>query len=572
MCGQPDPSVPSARHGGNVTRVTRRRTSTVVAFAAIAVAWALPMQSVGCPQNAHYAGTRAIANGVPYIDEWAEQTCDLVRSGDHYYAAKGPALDFWSAPWYLLLDAAGAVPADRNVGRGYPEAMVGVELRSIWQINLWAVVLPAVVLLLLVRRVADALEPGTGLAVAALLGLGTLVFPFATLLFAHVPAAMLLFAGFSLLFFGRSPLLAGACAGLAVATDLPFALPATLVGLYAAVRTPHVRRLAEYGAGGAIGLLPVWVFGVWAFGNPLQLGYSGTPGQGKAGGWESAGFFGQTLPSLHDLVALLASQRGLLVVTPVVALAAVGCVTLWRRGLRAEVALLAALTAVELVWNSARHPTDFALGGWVPGPRFLIPLLPFLVVALAPAIRRVPATVATLGAVSVATMTAATAAEPLLSNEDTRRWLERIVDGNFAATVLSLGGIGHGWLAIAPFFAAVAVALVATVAGTRVTVARRDLALAAAAFAAWVVVERGAPQLLRVDALVGERVGAVAALLLIAAAAWSAACLRPEGLLLAPFAVHAFDRHTKWALLLAVAVMVALTTRSALPRLRASRA
>lgn len=556
-----------------MTLVTRGRTSTVVALAAIAIAWALPMQSVGCPQNAHYAGTRAIANGVPYIDEWAEQTCDLVRSGDHYYAAKGPALDFWSAPWYLLLDAAGAVPADRNVGRGYPDAMVGVELRSIWQINLWAVVLPAVVLLLLVRRVADALEPGTGLAVTTLLGLGTLVFPFSTLLFAHVPAAMLLFAGFSLLFFERSPLLAGACAGLAVATDLPFALAAAILGLYAAARTPHVRRLAEYAAGGAIGLLPVWVFGIWAFGNPLKLGYSGTPGQGEAGGWESAGFFGQTRPSLHDLVALLASQRGMLVVTPVVALAAVGCVTLWRRGLRAEVMLLVALTVVELVWNSARHPTDFALGGWVPGPRFLIPLLPFLAVAVAPAVRRVPATVAALGSVSVATMTAATAAEPLLPNEDTRRWLDRIVDGNFTATVLSLSGVGHGWLAIAPFFVAVAVALLAAIAGTRVAfVGRRDLALAAAALAAWVVVERGAPQLLRVDALVGEDIGAVAALLLIAAAAWSAARLRPEGLLLAPFLVHGFDRHTKWALLLAVAVLVALATRSALPRYRAGRA
>jgi hypothetical protein len=555
-----------------VTPVTRRRTLTVVTFAAITIAWALPMQSVGCAQNAHYAGTRAIANGVPYIDEWAEQTCDLVRSGDHYFAAKGPALDFWSAPWYLLLEGVGAVPADRNVGRGYPEAMVGVELRSIWQINLWAVVLPAVVLLVLIRRLADEIEPGTGLAAAALLGLGTLVFPFTTLLFAHVPAATLLFGSFSLLFFRRSPLPAGVCAGLAVATDLPFALPATLVGLYAAARPPHLRRLAEYAVGGAVGLLPVWAFGVWAFGNPLHLGYSGTPGQGAAGGWDSAGFFGQTMPSLHDLVALLAGQRGLLVVTPVVALAAVGCVALWRRGLRAEVALIAAITVVELVWNSARHPTEFALGGWVPGPRFLIPLMPFLVVSLAPLVRRAPAVLAALGAVSVATMTAATAAEPLLSNDDTRHWLERIGDGNFTATVLSLAGIGHGWLAIAPFLAAVAVALVAAVAGTHYTVRRDDVAYAAAGLAAWALVERAAPQLLRVDALVRDHVGAAAAVCLIGAAAWSAARLRPEGLLLAPFAVHAFDRHTKWALLLGLAVLVALTTRSALPRYRASRA
>jgi len=67
---------------------------------------------------------------------------------------------------------------------------------------------------------------------------------------------------------------------------------------------------------------------------------------------------------------------------------------------------------------------------------------------------------------------------------------------------------------------------------------------------------RGAPPLLRVDALVGEHIGTTAAVLLIAAAAWSAVRLRPEGLLLAPFAVRAFDSHTKWALALALAVLV----------------
>jgi hypothetical protein len=530
-----------------------------IVVGAIALAWALPMQSVGCPQNAHYAGTRAIAHGTPNIDRYAEQTCDLVRYRGHYYAAKAPLLDFWSAPWYLVLHAVGAVPRDRNVGLGYPDAMVGVPLRAIWQIGLWAVVLPAVLLLFLVRRVADDVEPGTGTAVAALLGLGTLVLPFSTLLFAHVPATMLLFAAFAVLFLRRRPLAAGLCAGLAVATDFPLAIPAVLIGLYAAARSPRARRVVEYALGGIVGLTPVWVYDTWAFGNPFHLGYAGTAGQGAAGGWQNTGFFGQSAPSFHILVSLLLSQRGLLVLTPVLVLAAAGGAVVWRRGLKAEAGLVATLVVVELIWNSARHPTEFALGGWVPGPRFLIPLLPFLCVLLAPLVRRVPATVGVLGAISIGAMAIATAAEPLLSNDDTHHWIARIADGNFAATILTLGGIGHGWLAILPFFAAVVVAVVAAV--PRVPVPRGDLVTASAAVVAWIVVEHGAPELLRVDGLVHQSWGAVAALLLVLGAGWAVARRRPEGLLLLPFVIGTFDRHTKWAVLLALAVVLLESAR-----------
>src|SRR5436309_13682030 len=171
-----------------------------VTIGAIAVAYALPLQSVGCAQNAHYAATRSIAEGRPTIDRYANETCDLVRAHGHYYAAKAPALDFWSAPWYLLLRSAGAVPRNPNAGLRYPDAMVGVPLRAIWQIGLWAVVLPALGLLVLVRRTVEGLEPGLGTGAAATLGLATLVLPFSTLLFPQVPAAGLTFLAFALLF------------------------------------------------------------------------------------------------------------------------------------------------------------------------------------------------------------------------------------------------------------------------------------------------------------------------------------------------------------------------------------
>jgi hypothetical protein len=321
-----------------VTSRGGRRASilSTIALGAIALAYALPMESVGCPQNSHYAATRSIAEGHPTIDRYAASTCDLVEERGHFYAAKGPAMDFWAAPWYLLLRTVGAVPKDKYRSLGYPSAMTGVPLRAIWQIGLWAVVLPALGLLLLVRRTVDRLEPGLGLAAAAILGLATLVLPFSTVLFAHVPASALAFLSFALLF-GRTASLprvaaAGAAAGLAVSTDLPLAVPAALLGLYAASQLPRVRRLAAFALGGIVGLVPLFAFNLWAFGSPFHLAYSGVALNPGAGGAEQAagdhGFFTVGLPSFRVAVELLLSQRGLLVLTPVVVAGVAGIVLL----------------------------------------------------------------------------------------------------------------------------------------------------------------------------------------------------------------------------------------------------
>jgi len=532
------------------------------------------MQSVGCAQTSNYAAIRAFAEGHPYIDRYAEETCDVLHTHGHYYAPKGPALAFFAVPWYLALRAVGAVPSNPNHGQGFPAAMTGVPLRALWQIGLWAVVLPALGLVVLLRRTADRLEPGLGVATAVTLGLGTLVLPFATLLFGVVPASALAFLAFALLFQRDGGVArvaaAGAAVGLAVATDLPLVVPAVLLGLYAAAQAPHLRRLLAFGAGGVFGLLPLFLFDVWAFGNPFHTAYSGVAINPGAGGIEqspgSHGFFSVQLPSPRVGVELLLGGRGLLVLTPVVAAGGAGVVLLWRRGLRSEATLIGGLCVAELVWNSGRNGLFQAIGGWSPGPRYLIPLLPFLCFALAPALRRAPATVGALALLSTGAMVVATSAEPLLQNDDTRHWLSRIVHGNFVATVVSLGGVGHGWLAILPFYALVLVAVAVAIMATPLPVPRRDLLMAAAAVFAWIVVEHGAPELLRVDRLVHESWGLLAAIGLVTAAVWAVLRLRPEGLLLVPFATVRFDDHTKWALVLALLALGSLALHGRMRR------
>jgi hypothetical protein len=155
-------------------------------------------------------------------------------------------------------------------------------------------------------------------------------------------------------------------------------------------------------------------------------------------------------------------------------------------------------------------------------------------------------------------MVVATSAEPLLQNDDTRHWLSRIGHGNFVPTVVSFGGVGHGWLAIIPFYALVVAAAAAAIAGTRLPLVRRDLLMASAAILAWLLIEHGAPELLRIDRSVHQWYGVAAAVLLVVACAWSVVRLRPVGLALLAFATVRFADHTKWALLLVVIVLIGL--------------
>jgi hypothetical protein len=170
-----------------------------------------------------------------------------------------------------------------------------------------------------------------------------------------------------------------------------------------------------------------------------------------------------------------------------------------------------------------------------------------------------------LALVSAGAMLVATSAEPLLSNDDTHHWIARIADGNFAATIVSLGGVGHGWLAILPFYAFAVIAAAAAILATRLPLVRRDVVVAIAALVAWIAVEHGAPALLEVDRLVHQSYGVVAAIGLVAAAAWGISRLArgdllgaAPALLLLVFGLRRFDEHTKWALLVAVLVLVAL--------------
>src|ERR1700694_3201355 len=315
----------------------RRRGRTGPALTAVLLvggACATLIQSFSWNQTSRYDLIRSLDKGGTRIDGYQQNTGDKVLYKGHYYSARAPGMALFALPFYKTITFLGAPQLARE-----SQAQKG-EDEMIYFVGLWANVLPGLLLLLLVWRGAERFEPGYGAAAAVILGLGTLVLPLSTLLFSHVFSALLGFAAFALMLRERdgppNPLLlglAGLAMGYAVASEYPLFFVALVLGLYLLSRrdalTPGgvVRRAGAYILGGVSGSVPLLLYTHAAFGSWTHLAYSDVPRQHK-------GFFGIEAPSLKVLGTLLFDSRGLLTISPVLVMGAVGTVLLYRRGKR----------------------------------------------------------------------------------------------------------------------------------------------------------------------------------------------------------------------------------------------
>jgi hypothetical protein len=473
--------------------------STVVLAAAVAllVAYAWPEQDAGWNASAHFALVRSLADGTAKIDPYRAETGDVSWYQGHYYAAKAPGLALYSLPAWLVLKQIPQVANARD--------------RAIWALNFWSCVLPAVVLFLLVRAVGDRLAPGTGLMSAIALGVGTMVLPFSTMFFSHIPAATAAFAAFALLVRERAGpsrpgilFAGGLLAGVAIVFEYPAALIAIALSGYVLSGTPRLTRGAACAAGTAVGVLPLLIYQWLVYGTPIHTPYDdvvavpGTSGHDVVRS-NGEGLLGVTTPRASDAVRLLVDDRGLLVLSPLVAAGVVGLVLLWRRGRRAESLTGLAIGAAFLVYNSGYTPVFGGIfGGGSPGPRLLLVSLPFVMVGAGVVHRRVPLAFTALLVASTAIFAAATVTYPRIGEEGTGPWTwwEYVRKSSFIDTLtVELGG-PHGWLAVAPFALALSAVVAAGAWAFRVHFRRSQIAIALAAVGAWVLVILAGPSLI----------------------------------------------------------------------------
>ena len=279
------------------------------------------------------------------------------------------------APGTLPLVLPGALLAHR-LAAGDPQG----ELRLALVLGrLLAASLPFSVCVLLLARLTVGFPRGGPLAVAAY-ALGTPALAASLLLFSHALTACMLLAGFLLLFGSPRPrwqarMLAGLLLAWAAVCEYPVAVPAAVVALAALPRLGRNGTVASV-AGAAVPVALLGAYNAACFGSPFALS-TAHEAFGSFAALVRHGVFGISWPTLGGLTGLLFSpSRGLVVWAPLVALAVWGALVRprWPETVSAKVALAAAPLALVVVMSG--YPNWH--GGWFPGPRYLLPVLPLL--------------------------------------------------------------------------------------------------------------------------------------------------------------------------------------------------
>jgi|KBSSwiStaDraftv2_1062776.scaffolds.fasta_scaffold13327_3 hypothetical protein len=326
---------------------------------------------------------------------------DLVFSRGRFHPNKAPGTAFLAVPGYAALHLLG-VEGDS------PKALaIGAWLTGVFSVGLLAAL--AVVVFHRLARDLWPDQPGAALLATATFAFGTMYFPYATMLFEHdVVAACLLLATYAI---RRSrahagwAILAGACAGWAAITNYVTAAVVIMLALY--VRRDR-RAVAAYAAGVSGPFLLICAYNVACFGTPFTTNYAAqNPLFQTPGLW--LGVFAAPDPGVL-VAATFSPFRGLFVSSPVLLLAVFGLGWMLReRATRREGWLSVAIVAFYLLFTMSFNAWQ---GGNGVGPRYLVPAVPFLCLALPPVFARLPKLSAVLAAASIAIFFLVTAVDP----------------------------------------------------------------------------------------------------------------------------------------------------------------
>jgi hypothetical protein len=330
----------------------------------------------------------------------------------HFHSNKPPGLSLLATPVYFV-----AYHLEQKLGFNADSARV-LNFNQ-WLCSVFTVGLASAIGVILVWRMGTRIfpeHPRAALGAALTFGFGTTFFPFGTLLFDHNVTAVLLFGSFAAIRRERL-VLGGLCAGLAALCNYLAGLPGAVFGIWALYRSVRAREFGDVGslspAQTALrflaGVVPCFIilltYNAMAFGTVFALNTSFQNPQFREPG-TFLGMFGP--PSWFAAQALTVSPwRGLFVLSPVLLLA-LPPLFRWPRHRRAELRVIVFMMVFFFFVNICF--TGFH-GGMSAGPRYLIPLLPFLCLGLVPAFARFPRFTTALAAFSIFQQTLLTATD-----------------------------------------------------------------------------------------------------------------------------------------------------------------
>jgi len=319
-------------------------------------------------------GDPTVSQSLPYVT-----VPSVVAANGNHYAAHGLGQSV------LLLPAAlvGRIAGCGDPASCSPSAQHLAEFTASFVDGL-AAALAVTLLFLLALDLGAAVRPAVALSL--LFGFTSIEWAYAHDAFDVGPTATVLLLAVFGLHRGmkwdstRWLAIGGAAAGFAVLMRTPDVLCLPVLAAYLLVaswrlsRTAIVRRLVAFSVPIAA-MLIIFAWYNWIrFGDPLQSGYTLASDYYGFGGSPVSGAAG----------FLFSPGRSIFLYSPILIAALVGVPVLWKRH-RALTATMAALFAVNLVFYSF-YPVWWGAWGW--GPRYLVPMTPFLILPLLPLLQR----------------------------------------------------------------------------------------------------------------------------------------------------------------------------------------
>ena len=332
------------------------------------------------------------------IDEYYHNTGDYALYDGHYYSDKAPGTSFMGIPIYwafktflapilnqAIIPRLASNPAFSTTlnpeGTGLLTDKVYFFVALVFT-TFFTTVVPSAALGALFYQLLGAFSSFEleKLALTCIFALATPAFAYSNLFYGHQIAAFCLFAAFYLMFYWQNNprvwtlVAVGFLFALALITEYPTALIVAGIGIYTLVQVRDWHKWIWIGLGGIVPILLVALYNYAIFHTPLPVGYE------HSELWQaehSSGFFSITAPSVEALWGItFGAYRGLFFLSPFLLLSIPGFVHWWRmRQYRAEFAVVLWSVGVFFLFNGSSVMWS---GGFGVGPRYLVPMLPFL--------------------------------------------------------------------------------------------------------------------------------------------------------------------------------------------------
>jgi hypothetical protein len=373
----------------NIPPSTDRRIAewlAIVTFAACGYFFA----GGGWNQNSQFDLTRAIVERHTFaIDSLARNTGDVAVANGHVYSNKSPAMSWIAAIPYAALHAiesgSGANPGDATL------LTINAWLCSLLCVALPASLIPPMIFMYARRRGIDARWAAI---VAASSVLATQLLPYATIFMLHAPSAALLVYALT------TPHRARAGFAVALATAMNYLCAPALI-VFAFIDR---RSIARYAAAAVAPLAALAAYQYVCFGSIFAISIAHENSRFLTPGAPMGVF---QLPTPGVIYAVTVSPyRGVFFFAPILVVALFGFVAWWR----AERTICAAALIVVAAFFAFNVSFNGWEGGFGIGGRYLVPVIPMMMMALLHVRRRMLAYVAIV--ISFAINFAATAVDP----------------------------------------------------------------------------------------------------------------------------------------------------------------